>query len=252
MIKDKKITVSIVSHGHGDMISALLKSIVVIEEVAQVILTLNIPEQLSLPTSEKIKIVINTSPLGFGENHNNAFNQCEQPFFCVMNPDVKILENPFPELMNMAKEDSIGVLGPLIKNHTGIADDNQRDDISLISVIKRNLFKRKSIESSSIQKYVDWVSGACMLFKSEIFSNVQGFDIGFFMYCEDADICSRIRGLGFKVAVNSAVSIMHDAQKLSHSNFKHFIWHVKSLIRYNIKHSFINLSNRNKRYEKRS
>jgi GT2 family glycosyltransferase len=39
---------------------------------------------------------------------------------------------------------------------------------------------------------VDWVSGACMLIRRSSFELVRGFDEGYWMYWEDADICRRM------------------------------------------------------------
>ena len=40
---------------------------------------------------------------------------------------------------------------------------------------------------------VDWVSGACFAMRAEDWRALGGFDTRFFMYCEDVDLCKRVR-----------------------------------------------------------
>jgi len=41
-----------------------------------------------------------------------------------------------------------------------------------------------------------WVSGALMLLPAALFRELGGFDERFFLYCEDVDLCDRLRALG--------------------------------------------------------
>src|SRR5574343_91402 len=93
------ISVSIVSHGHGDMVVVLLRQLLACPEVAQVIITRNLPENLELPGGERVLLLDNAKPLGFAANHNAAFRHCIAPFFCVLNPDIELSGNPFPALL---------------------------------------------------------------------------------------------------------------------------------------------------------
>ncbi len=92
------IAVSIVSHGHGDMVGRLVGQLLAFPEVARIILTLNVPESVALPDDARVTVIGNAAPKGFGANHNAAFAFCTQTFFCPLNPDIEFDRNPFPAL----------------------------------------------------------------------------------------------------------------------------------------------------------
>ena len=84
------ITVSIISHGQLAIAKDLIEEIIN-DNRCKLILTLNVNEDekyLDDIDSENIKIIRNSSILGFSKNHNNAFKYCETDFFLVLNPDV--------------------------------------------------------------------------------------------------------------------------------------------------------------------
>jgi GT2 family glycosyltransferase len=56
---------------------------------------------------------------------------------------------------------------------------------------------------------LDIVSGAAMLLPSAVFAAVGGFDEGYFLHCEDMDLCRRVRDAGLGVACANAVRIVH-------------------------------------------
>lgn len=60
------ITVSIVSHGHGQMVVALVRQLLGLPEVARVVVTLNIPEKLNLLEDQRIILRLNRTAQGFG------------------------------------------------------------------------------------------------------------------------------------------------------------------------------------------
>jgi GT2 family glycosyltransferase len=62
---------------------------------------------------------------------------------------------------------------------------------------------------------VDWLSGACILVRRRAFDEVGGFDEGYFLYWEDADLCRRLRKRGLHVRYVPSVSAVHQVGRSS-------------------------------------
>lgn len=56
----------------------------------------------------------------------------------------------------------------------------------------------------------EWVSGACLLVRRSVLERIGGFDEGFFMYCEDKDLCRRIWSAGFEVRFEPSAVCVHE------------------------------------------
>jgi hypothetical protein len=126
------ISVSIVSHGHSEMVTNLVYKLFNFSIVNQIILTFNIPEQIILPFNPKLIIIYNEFPVGFGANHNAAFKLCNQPYFCVLNPDLEFIEDPFHILINHIEIGSLSLVAPIIINPQGHIEDSARKFPSLL------------------------------------------------------------------------------------------------------------------------
>lgn len=56
---------------------------------------------------------------------------------------------------------------------------------------------------------VSWVSGACFMMRREVWEQIEGFDTRFFMYCEDVDLCCRVRQIGLKISYTEKCCVTH-------------------------------------------
>ena len=111
----EKVTISVVSHGHGQMVVQLLEQLLIFPEVAQIVLTCNIPEVLDIPSDIRIVVIKNNSPRGFSANHNAAFALCESPYFCPLNPDIEFTTNPFRPLLEALHSYRAALVVPLMR-----------------------------------------------------------------------------------------------------------------------------------------
>lgn len=235
------VVTSVVSHGHGEMVWRLVDQLVACPEVAQIIVTLNIPEVVPDVLDRKVLLLRNELPKGFGANHNAAFTLAKSDFYCVINPDIELIEDPFAALLVAMNDKGAGISAPLVVASDGALEDSMRSFLTPWAMVKR-VFGFSSgaylLRRGDSDFAPDWVAGMFMLFKSEAYAKVGGYDERYFMYCEDADICTRLWKAGYKVVGCLSAGVIHNAQRASHRSFRHLSWHVRSLARYFWSHSF--------------
>lgn len=235
------LSVSIVSHSHGAMVVSLVQSLLEFEQVDEILVTLNVPESFPEIGDSRVRVFKNSCAKGFGANHNAAFKASSGDFFCVLNPDIVLSTNPFPLLIDVLDKAVIGVVAPIVVDGKGVPEDSVRDFLTPLSLIKRILgitCRHHSTRRRIATNNPDWVAGMFMLFRSEAYSQVSGFDERYFMYCEDADICTRLWNQSLGVSLCPSVSVIHNAQRASRRNLKHLIWHITSMSRYFVTHSW--------------
>ena len=229
------ITVSVVSHGHGQKVLCLLDDLAAMgaDDICEILLTLNIPEPaLSSDVRSRkwpfqIHLIEDGRAKGFGSNHNAAFRRCGFPHFCVLNPDVSLTENPFPALISGLAQPHAGCTFPLQVDKDGHVQKSAREVPTLLALFRRYFgLRRKSLGDEPVH----WVTGACLLFDSAAYRKLGGFDERYFMYCEDVDLCLRLQLAGYALVATGA-RVIHVAYRASHRDAQHLLWHLRSLLR---------------------
>jgi N-acetylglucosaminyl-diphospho-decaprenol L-rhamnosyltransferase len=227
------LTLSVVSHGQGDLLAGLLDDLSRHHGLAglPVVVTLNLPEPFDATRWPALDITVrrNTVRRGFGANHNAAFGDCRTPWFAVINPDLRLPVDPFPSLVATAAAlPNPGVVAPCIVDSAGHTQDSVRANPTPWSVARR-VFDRRIGRGDTAGFF--WLAGMFLLFSADAFRRVGGFDEGFFLYYEDYDVCARLQKQGFSIAVDRQANAVHDAQRQSHRSARYLRWHVSSLLR---------------------
>lgn len=228
---------SIVSHGHGAMVERLIGEVLECRSVGRVVVTLNIPEAQALEVlDDRVIVLRNVIPRGFGANHNSAFGLCETPFFCPLNPDIKVCGDPFDVLVErLAEVPDAALLAPLIVTPDGKPEDNFRCFPTLWGLAKKAVAGQRGAYSVSPGEGVffpEWAAGMFMLFRSSAYRELRGFDEAYYLYYEDVDICVRAWRSGMKVMGCPEVAVVHDARRESRRNLRFMRWHGESMLRY--------------------
>ena len=224
------VLISIVNHENRDLVRACLLSLPAacdgIGWEATVIDNVSGDGSLEMLAREfpEVRVVANRVRMGFGANHNQAFGHCATPWFLVLNPDIRFDRDILAPLVGQARPDS-GLLTPRILEPGKDEPEQHRAIITPHEILVR---RRPGYQRPAVPH---WIPGLFMLFRSDAYREVGGFDERFFMYGEDFDICARTQLAGWKLQVAEDLLARHDAQRASRTSHRHLYWHVTSLLK---------------------
>jgi len=190
-----------------------------------------------------IEYIFNNNNLGFGAAHNvvlkNINNNSE--YHLILNPDVEFKPHVIPELITqLKKEKEVSMVSPRVVYPNGELQYTCRRYPSFFDLVIRvfRIFKNriayKEYRNQDLSKgfYPDFIHGCFMLFRTQSFVNLKGFDERYFLYMEDADICKRIDGAGSKKIYYPEEEIIHIHRKDSGKNIQLFFRHFISALKY--------------------
>lgn len=242
-----RVVISVVSHGHFE----LIKELGCIEKLVKsfdVYLMDNVNQIGFREWCEQkgVKYFSNKVQLGFGENNNILFQAAynsafdKDSWFLVLNPDVIANVDIILELILRMKNDGVCLAAINLFRDAGFTkyDNSVRRFPSLTDFLKSYLlgYNPSIIDKAQIHHPVDvdWASGSFLMFNSDLYSQMGGFDIKYFMYCEDIDICLRARLIAKqKVMFYPSIKAVHLAAHSNRKLFsKSFLWHIRSIVRY--------------------
>lgn len=217
------------------MVADLVGDLLECPEIGQIIVTRNIPEQTAYPAGDAVETVTNVEPRGYGANQNAAFAKTTKPFFCVLNPDLRLGGNPFPRLLATMEDKSVAVVGPKITAPDGTEEDSARKFPTLRSLLAKACGIHDGtyavLPGESLLE-PDWLAGMFLLLRADAYRAIGGFDEKFFLYYEDVDLCRRLRRAGYEILQDKSVAVVHDARRESRRDLRFARWHLASMARY--------------------
>ena len=148
---------------------------------------------------------------GFARANNQGLSIAKGRYFMLLNSDTIVLPEAFDKLIQTADGNpELGVLGPQILNMDGTVQSSWASFPSFFSeLIGQNFRIRKPVVGFPHAYEVDWITGACMLVRARVVSEVGMLDDGYFMYSEETDWCLRIKNKGWKIWYLSNAEIYH-------------------------------------------
>lgn len=239
--------ISVVSHGHSQLIKQLNCLLELSNEFIVVIKNNLESDSFDFFNENKNIYIINKDyGLGFGHNNNIVFEYCKSVLgmndddsFIVLNPDVIIKSSDIKSLIDLMKADSteLAAINLFKDSDYSTYDYSIRKFPTFFQFISSfiGLGNSTIIDKNEITNSIqaDWAAGSFLAFRSGLYRKLLGFDQGYFMYCEDIDICYRSLLQGYPLNYYPHIKAVHLAQHANRSVLsKHFIWHITSVFRF--------------------
>jgi len=233
--KGPDLSVLLVSHGHADFVRACLASlqgamgdlsheVIVIDNLAEP----GFADRIGGP-QPGLQLLANDKRMGFGANMNKAAEIARGRVLLILNPDTEYHAGDLAAAVRRLEADpTCGIATARLLNEDDSDQRNFRQfPTAAITALRgfgadrwawRPEFYRRSLmegETLSGDTAVDWVYGSFMLIRRSTFQALGGFDIGYFMYYEDVDLCLRLRRAGLEVKVYPDLTFRHHHQRSS-------------------------------------
>ena len=171
--------------------------------------------------------VVPTVNRGFSYANNRALMTCDARYVLFLNPDTEIVDGTFEELVAaLDARPEVGLAG--VRHLTG--------DGALFPTIRRfpNALRsigqalgaerlphrpswscERELDPEPYEREVecDWTTGAFMLARREALESAGILDERYFIYCEEPDLCLRMKRGGWQVRHLPVMTIIHHAGK---------------------------------------
>jgi N-acetylglucosaminyl-diphospho-decaprenol L-rhamnosyltransferase len=161
---------------------------------------------------------------GFAHGCNAGWRCGGAAFVLFLNPDSVMAPEAVRGLAAVLEADgSIGAVAPRILEVDGSLALSQRRYPSPSITFSQGLYVHRIFPDAAWADDIvrdedayaeagspEWVSGACILVRRAALEELGGLDERFFMYCEDVDLCLRLRRAGWGVRYEPSVTLVHD------------------------------------------
>lgn len=190
----------------------------------------------------RVRIIDNGTNLGFGAGVNRAAARARGDYLLILNPDCLLQPDTIERLIAQAATiERLGVIGARILHPDGSdetasirRDPTLRRSLMTLTGLARRNSERPGYEGVDVgldarargeDRTVEAISGALMFLPRAAFEAVGGFDEGYFLHCEDLDICRRLRDAGYAVRYAGSIAVIHGKGGSSRHRPVFVAWH---------------------------
>lgn len=171
-----------------------------------------------------VRVLRSEANVGFGRANNLAGQQAKGRHLLFLNPDTWVEDDLAMALVNfMNSHPEAGACAPRILNPDGSV---QRGAMRTLPTLETLFYDQIGLSrlfprSRRFGRYwmtwwdhndlreVEQPAGACLAVRREVFEQIGGFDVGYFMYYEDVELCYAIRATGWKIYFLPLARVYH-------------------------------------------
>jgi GT2 family glycosyltransferase len=171
--------------------------------------------------------VVDSRNHGFGYANNRGLEQANARYSLMLNPDTEVVSGTFGELVAVLDADpGIGMAGVRQVLGDGTLWPTIRRFPSVSRALGEALFSEhwpvhpswsgeRVLDSAAydVEADCDWPVGSFMLCRREALKSAGLLDERFFIYCEEPDLCLRMRRDGWRIRHLPQMTIIHHVAK---------------------------------------
>jgi GT2 family glycosyltransferase len=187
-----------------------------------------------------VELIRNHENRGFATACNQGAAAAEGKYLLFLNPDCRLPEGAVARLTRLLDErPDVGMVGPLVLNADG---SEQRGCRRMLPDARRALVRALKLDAPDAQgrtagfdltgtplptypAAVEAVSGACLLIRRDLFRQLGGWDEGYFLHCEDLDLCMRVKLAQQATLFVPDVKVTHTGGASSRRRPVFVLWH---------------------------
>ena len=241
--------VIIVNFNAGGFLRDAVESVLRSPSVAHVYVVDNASADESLnllprDQSDRLTIIRNGANLGFAAACNIGLKQATASNILILNPDCQVHDGAIERLITILRSaDRIGMVGPHLLNPDGSEQAGGRRRLPAPSLVLSRaaavlglrkffpvhlpdfLLHQDPLPSSPAE--VEAISGACIVARREMVTDIGPFDEQYFLHVEDLDWCMRAHRAGWKILFVPDAKVIHrkgvssEGQPLTVEYYKH-------------------------------
>ncbi len=201
-----------------------------------------------------LMVVRSSENTGFSAGCNRGAALATEPVLLFLNPDCILMPGSLPVLVEaLGSTERVGMAGGLLTDAQGHEQGGARRSIptpwrsfvrgfglARLAWLSPRIFSdfylhRDPLPRAAVE--VEAVSGALTLVSREAFEDVGPWDEGFFLHCEDLDLCMRFRNKGWRVVFEPRARAIHYRGMCGRSRPLAVEWHKhRGMIRFYCKH----------------
>lgn len=185
------------------------------------------------------RLMRNIENVGFARANNQALRQANGELVLLLNSDAELRPGCLAALQSaFATHPKLGIAGPRLLNPDGTWQPSWGDfptpatEFLFQSYLYKiwptrfpydrhiSLWLRRAYR---VFQWVDWVTGAALMLRRQVYEAIGGLPEGTFMYGEDVEYCARARAAGFGVAYVPTASVCHRLQTSSRRDYARWI-----------------------------
>ncbi|MGQ9599750.1 MAG: glycosyltransferase family 2 protein [Anaerolineae bacterium] len=198
-----------------------------------------------------VRLVANAENRGFTAANNQGLALSQGRFLLLLNPDTEVVGDALPTMVRyMEAHPEVGAVGPQLRYPDGsLQSSRRRFPTFATALVESTVIQEWWTDNRFLHRYymadtpddviqpVDWIVGACLMVRREVYERVGGLDERFFMYSEELDWCRRIKSAGWTVVyLPDAVVVHHEGKSSEQAVAARHIYFHSSKVRYFSKH----------------